>query len=63
VGGLGRPVLDAALDRLDALRPYAERLELAYRPSPARTIGLTRRDASRVQQTRAVTSVIDRHAG
>jgi hypothetical protein len=63
VGGLGRPVLDAALERLDALRPYAERLELAYRPSPARTIDLTRRDASRVQQTRAVTSVIDRHAG
>jgi replicative DNA helicase len=32
-GGLGRGVLDAALRRLDGLRPYAARLEQAHRPA------------------------------
>jgi replicative DNA helicase len=35
-GGWGRGVLDAALQRLDGLRPYAERLEQAHRPAMPR---------------------------
>lgn len=52
-GGVGRPLLDAALTRLDGLRPHAERLELAQQP-PLRwdadraTLDVTRLPAPRL---------------
>lgn len=65
-GGLGRPLLDAALSRLDGLRPHAERLEQAQRPLRARgadrlTPDLTRLPAPPPSQP-ADRHVVSRHA-
>lgn len=62
VGGLGRPVLEASLVRLDRLRPHAERLEHAHRPAPGRTVDLTRRGASTLPVARRARTT-DRFAG
>ena len=47
-GGLGRPLLVAALNRLDDLRPHAERLEQAHRPAAPRIGHDVRRDPTRL---------------
>lgn len=51
-GGIGRPLLDAALSRLDALRPHAERLEQAQRPLRARAADCSRTDPTRLPAPR-----------
>lgn len=51
-GGVGRSLLVAALDRLDDLRPHAERLEQAHRPAISRAEHLARRDPARVPTPR-----------
>lgn len=59
-GGLGRPMLDAALTRLDGLRPYAERLEQAHRPLVPRSQDGPRRVPARLPAPRS--TVDARHA-
>jgi hypothetical protein len=51
-GGLGRPLLDAALSRLDGLRPHAERLEQAQRPLRARAVDRLSTDPTRLSAPR-----------
>lgn len=57
-GGVGRPLVAAALSRLDDLRPHAERLEQAQRPSVR---GSARRETTRVPTPRRTFSA-GRHA-
>jgi hypothetical protein len=64
VGGIGAVQLRAALDRLDELRPYAERLEQAHRrQAPQTTLPATeRRGRAPVPVVRAV-AALDRRTG
>jgi replicative DNA helicase len=61
-GGLGRPLLERALSRLEVLRPYTQRLERATRPAPERAIARGVASSRPVPEPRAA-SALHRCAG
>jgi hypothetical protein len=62
VGGIGAVQLHAALDRLEALKPYAVRLEESRRCAPSRSLSTAARDRQRATAPRPV-AALDRRTG
>jgi hypothetical protein len=62
VGGIGAVQLYAALDRLEALKPYAERLEESYPCPPRRALSPVDRARARVASPRPI-AALDRRTG
>jgi hypothetical protein len=62
VGGIGAVQLHAALDRLEALKPYARRLEESHRCPPSRALSQPDRARPRVAGPRPM-AALDRRTG